>query len=58
MSKRWLYVAADPGHLSELNLRLEPGEEFEAPEDWQPEPNPHPSFRPVVPKSAPAQAPE
>ena len=60
MSKRWLYAALDPGDLRELNLRLEPGQEFEAPDDWLPEPNPHPCFRPVdVPdKSAPAQAPE
>ena len=54
----WIYDAADPGTLTELNLALQPGQEFEAPDDWKPEPNPHPVFKPVRPKSAPAQAPE
>lgn len=54
---RWIYDAADPGVLSDLNLRLEPGQEFEAPDDWLPEPNPHPVYKPVQ-KPAPKPDPE
>lgn len=56
---RWIYDAADPGVLADLNLRLEPGREFDAPEDWLPEPNPHPVYKPVKPKpEAPKPEPE
>ena len=60
---RWKYDAADPGRLNALDLDLEPGQEFDAPDDWLPEPNPHPVYKPVSDnkppaKSAPAQAPE
>ena len=58
---RWIYDAADPGVLSDLNLRLEPGQEFDAPEDWLPSPDPHPVFKPVLvskPADEPKPAPE
>lgn len=59
---RWKYDAADPGRLNALDLDLEPGQEFDAPDDWAPEPNPHPVYRPVnaapAAKSAPTPAPE
>ena len=54
---RWIYSAADSGRLNELDLDLEPGQEFEAPDEWLPEPNPHPVYRPAsVRESAPAPA--
>ena len=59
---RWIYQADGPGTLGELNLELQPGDEFEAPDDWLPEPNPHPVYKPQAKpapaKSAPAPAPE
>lgn len=56
---RWKYDAADPGRLNALDLDLEPGQEFDAPDDWLPEPNPHPVYKPLnQAKSAPAPAPE
>lgn len=57
--RRWLYDASDPGVLTELDLELSPGQEFEAPDSWQPEPTPHPVYKPIADiKSAPAQAPQ
>ena len=44
---RWKYDDPNPGHLYELNLTLEPYQEFDAPEDWEPNPNPSPVFKPV-----------
>jgi hypothetical protein len=55
---RWKYDAADPGHLLELDLDLQPGDEFDAPDDWQPEPNPHPVYKPVSKKTTPIAAPK
>ena len=57
MSKRWIYEGADPARLSDLNVLVQPGDEFDAPDDWLPEPNPHPILKPAHPKSAPAPAP-
>ena len=55
MAKRWKYDDPNPGHLADLNLTLEPGQEFDAPDDWAPEPNPHPVYKPVSPaKTAPS----
>ena len=58
---RYRYDDPNPGHLAELNLTLEPGQEFDAPNDWEPSPNPHPVYKPATPgkptKSAPS-APE
>lgn len=54
---RWTFDHPTPGHLSDLDLVLEPGQEFDAPDDWQPEPNPHPVFKPVE-KPAPDRAPK
>lgn len=53
---RWLYDASDPGTLGALDLDLQPGDEFDAPDDWLPEPNPHPVYKPA--KSKPAKPPE
>lgn len=44
---RWLYAAADPAFIPDLDLTLQPGDEFDAPDDWLPEPNPHPVYKPV-----------
>jgi hypothetical protein len=60
MTTRWKYTATDPCQLvdGEFVINLEPGQEFDAPDSFTPEPNPHPSFKPVSPKSAPAKAPQ
>ncbi len=60
MTKRWTYVADSPGQLvdGEFVIDLEPGQEFDAPDSFQPFPNPHPVFQPVKSKSAPAPAPQ
>jgi hypothetical protein len=60
VSKRWIYDAADPGFLADLDITLTPGQEFDAPDDWAPEPNPHPVYKPATPakKPAPAIAPQ
>lgn len=55
---RWLYDGNDPGTLGELNLDLQPGDEFDAPDDWAPFPSPHPVYKPAKskppkPESAP-----
>jgi hypothetical protein len=55
---RWIYNANDPGFLADLSLTLTPGQEFDAPDDWLPEPNPHPVYKPATKKSAPAIAPQ
>jgi len=57
VSKRWVYDALDSGRLSDLDLALEPGQEFDAPDDWLPEPNPHPVYKPAK-KPAPKPAEE
>ena len=44
---RWKYDDPNPAQLPELGLTLEPFAEFDAPDEWQPEPNPHPVFKPV-----------
>jgi hypothetical protein len=55
---RWLYDHTDPGTLGELNLDLQPGDEFDAPDDWLPEPNPHPVYKPTLrPVSKPNKEP-
>lgn len=63
MSTRWKYTAADSCQLvdGEFVIDLEPGQEFDAPDSFAPEPDPHPSFQRVSAppsKSAPAQAPQ
>jgi hypothetical protein len=56
---RWIYDANDPGFLADLSLTLTPGQEFDAPDDWAPEPNPHPVYKPAATKkSAPPKAPQ
>lgn len=59
---RYKYTGSDPCQLvdGEFVIDLEPGQEFDAPDSFVPEPNPHPSFRPATgtPKSAPATAPQ
>lgn len=62
---RWKYTGSDPCQLidGEFAVDLAPGQEFDAPESFIPEPNPHPSFRAVTAvapplKSAPAPAPQ
>ena len=60
MTSRWIYQGADPARLPELNVVLQPGDEFDAPDDWLPEPYPHPILKPTVSppsNSAPAPAP-
>lgn len=55
MTKRWLYDDPNPAQLPDLELTLEPHQEFDAPDDWAPSPNPHPVFKPVnqkAPKAA------
>jgi hypothetical protein len=47
MTKRWKYDDPNPANLPELGLSLEPGQEFDAPDEWLPEPNPHPVFKPA-----------
>jgi len=49
---RWVFDHATAARLSELELDLEPGQEFDAPDDWKPEPYPHPIYREVT-KPAP-----
>lgn len=56
--RKWRYEAADPGVLGELNLLLQPGDVFDAPDEWEPYPNPHPVYKPADKKPAPAPAPE
>jgi hypothetical protein len=60
MTTRYKYTGSDPCQLvdGEFVINLEPGQEFDAPDSFTPEPNPHPSFKPVSPKSAPAKAPQ
>jgi hypothetical protein len=58
VSKRWLYDANDSGYLADLGIELKPGDEFDAPDEWLPEPNPHPVYKPASKKSAPAIAPQ
>jgi hypothetical protein len=58
---RWIYEGDSPGTLvdGDLMVDVEPGKEFDAPDDWQPEPNPHPLYKPVAQKPpAPAKAPQ
>jgi hypothetical protein len=59
---RYTYTGLDPCQLvdGEFVVNLEPGQEFDAPDSFVPEPNPHPSFQPVnaKAKSAPATAPQ
>lgn len=57
MSK-WIYDDPNPGFLLELDLDLEPGQEFDAPDSWQPEPNPHPVYKPASKKPTPTAAPK
>lgn len=59
MSK-WIYLADGPATLvdGELVIDLEPGVEFEAPDDWEPRPNAESNFKRVSSKPAPATAPE
>jgi hypothetical protein len=63
MSKRWKYLG-EPGTLVDdaLTIDLETGQEFDAPDSFLPEPNPHPLFKPVTAapaaKPAPATAPQ
>ena len=47
MTKRWVYDDPNPAQLPELGLELKPGQEFDAPDNWLPEPNPHPVFKPA-----------
>ena len=51
MTKKWKYDDPNPASFPELGLTLEPGQEFEAPDDWLPEPNPHPVFKPAESKA-------
>lgn len=51
MTKRWKYDDPNPARLPDLNLELEPGQEFDAPDEWLPEPNPHPVFKPAAGES-------
>lgn len=52
---RWRYQGESPAILREqdrfkelfFERELEPGQEFEAPDNWVPEPNPHPLYAPV-----------
>lgn len=46
---RWKYDDPNPGRLADLDILLRPGQEFDAPDDWLPEPNPHPVYKPVSP---------
>lgn len=60
---RFKYLGADPCQLvdGEFVIDLEPGQEFDAPDSFAPEPNPHPSFKSVgtaPTKPAPAPAPQ
>jgi hypothetical protein len=60
VATRWKYDDPNPGHLAELDLTLEPYQEFDAPDGWEPNPNPSPVFKPVRPakaNSAPTTAP-
>lgn len=58
MTKQWIYDDPNPGQLRDLNLVLEPGQVFDAPDDWLPEPNPHPVYKPATKKTAPSKASE
>ena len=49
---RWIFDHPTPGHLVDLGLDLEPGQEFDAPDEWKPEPNPHPVYKPADKKPA------
>lgn len=52
---RWRYQGESPAILREQDRfkgfffehELAPGDEFDAPDDWVPEPNPHPLYVPV-----------
>lgn len=58
---RFKYTGSDPCQLidGEFFIDLEPGQEFDAPDSFVPEPDPHPSFQPVTQaKTAPAKAPQ
>lgn len=58
---RYKYLGADPCQLvdGEFFIDLEPGQEFDAPEAFAPQPNPHPLYQPVTQaKPAPATAPQ
>ena len=56
---RWVYEGDSPGQLvdGDLYVDVEPGKEFDAPDDWKPEPYPHPVYK-LVAKPAPAKAPQ
>ncbi len=58
MTKRWVYDDPNPANFPEFGLTLTPGQEFDAPDDWLPEPNPHPVFKPAGAQKAPAAAKE
>ena len=67
MAKRWLYNSPDPAHLADVDFSadLEPYQEFDAPDSWEPNPASVPvPFKRVTPtvaapvaKSAPTPAP-
>lgn len=52
MANRYRYLGESPGILREndnwknfhFEFALEPGDEFDAPEGWRPEPYPHPVY--------------
>jgi len=56
---RWKYTDTQPAILQDLDVILEEGTEFDAPDDWLPEPYPHPVYvRVDVVDPAPAAAPQ